>query len=573
MESGVPHYKDNTDLKATLYKGIGLHADKYSAADICFICDITGTMEKFIGVIKKTLREFVNSMQSTINTDPRVAFIGFRDKEDDKQIEFKDFTTNPKELVEFIRKVKCMGGGDVCEDLVTPLKYALGLDWRSDLIYVYLLVEAPAHGRSYHDDAATDDYLDDDKNKELEKLVYHYKKNKINLVVLRCNSQVDLTISKMKEYYDLGDEKLIVIDMEKKDILKEDFTKNFVITVSKEFSDSYSSSRYSNFRVIKNKKIAMDTIDSDQNLDFGKKFEGVVHTGMVKNLDFATRKFGYKIEFTKSAKFNCIIGAVQLGTGTFAECHPLKVDEDSNYVAKLPKTMVEDVEKLKPDVEGSLLAKYFAEKFNFYLKKTEKKSSPKSINVLSLVIIENLGKAEVRRARVFLAQKLLGGEYMKFNNNYGWVNSNPMSANLLAQAFSHFTFEYSMGTMIVVDIQGITEEEGNLSLTDPAIHSMMYKEHFGETNHGKLGILRFFKTHKCNEYCKRLYLTDLRNAEQMKALEAKAGKEEEKELYEEFEGKIKEWQKRIRNFNPAKEPVLSVIEEEPEEVSEYVKVS
>lgn len=573
MESEVLHYKDNTKLKATLYKGLGQSADRYSAADICFICDITGTMDKFIAVIKKTLRDFVSGMHATINTDPRVAFIGFRDKDDDKQIEFKDFTTNPKELVEFIRKVRCSGGGDVCEDLVAPLKYALNLDWRSDLIYVYLLVEAPAHGKSYHDDAATDDYLDDDKDKLLEKLVYHYRKSKINLVVLKCSNQVDLTISKMKEYYNSGGEELTVVDMKEKDVLKEDFTKNFIITLSKDFENSYSCSRQKNFRLVKQKKTDSDVVTAAQEIDFGKEFKGVLHTGMVTNLSFEARKFKYDIVLSKSAIFDCKIGASQLGTGVFAECHPLNVDKDSNYVAKLPKTLVKDVEELKPDVKGTLFAKYFADKFNFYLKKIEKKSDSKIINVISLVIIENLGEVAVKRAKVFLAQRLLDGEYMKFNNNYGWVNSSPTRANLLAQAFSHFTYEYSVGTMIVVDIQGIADENGNLCLTDPAIHSAMFKGDFGETNHGKLGIMRFFKTHHCNDYCKCLCLTDLRNAEEMKALGAGADKEEEKELCEEFEGRIKEWQKRIRSFNPIKEPVLSVIEEEPEFVNEYVKAS
>eukprot|EP00826_Nyctotherus_ovalis_P065225 TRINITY_DN9583_c0_g1_i15.p1 TRINITY_DN9583_c0_g1~~TRINITY_DN9583_c0_g1_i15.p1 ORF type:complete len:589 (-),score=160.73 TRINITY_DN9583_c0_g1_i15:186-1952(-) len=573
VEFGMPYYKDNNTLKSILYSEIDMANEKFSAADVCFICDITGSMSTHIEVVRSILIDFVNNVRSIINTQPRISFIGFRDKKDKNQIEFKNFTTNPHEMVEYLKGITCTGGDDECEDLITPLKKALTLDWKSDLIYVYLLIDSPSHGTRYHDGKAGDSHPGDDKDRMIEKLSYHLTKSKINLVVLKCNNSVDTMIKIMREYYDTELNKLNVIEITHRDVMKANFAKNFLITPSKDFGNSFANSQFRNFKRIRHKAFEAETYESELELDFARTFIGVVYTGSITNLSYETQKYKYKLSLIKSVEFNCSISNTRIGVGTFAQCFPLVIDGDKDYVAKISRETPKDFDELSLDIEASLFAKYFADKFTHYLKQVDMRDGAAASNsfrlssfkVLPLVIIESIKAKKGSKMKYFLAQKLLSGEYKKYNNNYGWKLPEESLGNLLAQAFSHFTYEYSMGTMIVVDIQGIESRSGELTITDPAVHSILYKGRFGNTNHGKIGIMRFFKTHKCNNFCKKLFLSDPAKVD--KALDAKMRKKFEKEkglnhLYEECEKEIEARRKRIKSFDPRSEPKLASIEEE-----------
>jgi len=99
---------------------------------------------------------------------------------------------------------------------------------------------------------------------------------------------------------------------------------------------------------------------------------------------------------------------------------------------------------------------------------------------------------------LYNTEPYLRGEYLKHNDNSGHVDTQ----ELLPQAFSHFSYEASNQTLIVVDIQGV----GNY-YTDPQIHSFN-GEGFGLGNLGQSGIRKFLQSHKCNRLCKALGLRD-----------------------------------------------------------------
>merc|ERR1712032_1052667 len=101
--------------------------------------------------------------------------------------------------------------------------------------------------------------------------------------------------------------------------------------------------------------------------------------------------------------------------------------------------------------------------------------------------------------RCYNAEQFLEGTYVKYNNNTGQVNDSDDDANLLAQAFSHFSHDRSGGASIIVDIQGV-----GMRWTDPQMHS--HDCCFGDGDHGDKGIAMFFETHKCNKYCNNLAL-------------------------------------------------------------------
>ena len=87
------------------------------------------------------------------------------------------------------------------------------------------------------------------------------------------------------------------------------------------------------------------------------------------------------------------------------------------------------------------------------------------------------------------------------------------------------------------------KERDEITITNPAIHSYMLKDHFGETNHG---MIKFFKTH---EY-KKLMLLDPKTIDKSKIKNMKEEYKKEKDLdcsYKDFAINLDPW-KNVSNL-------------------------
>jgi hypothetical protein len=73
------------------------------------------------------------------------------------------------------------------------------------------------------------------------------------------------------------------------------------------------------------------------------------------------------------------------------------------------------------------------------------------------------------------------------------------------QAFSHWTYQYTHGDLLVCDLQGV-QGASSFQMTDPAIHSRRARVRFGQTDHSARGQRAFFATHRCNALCRFLNL-------------------------------------------------------------------
>lgn len=101
--------------------------------------------------------------------------------------------------------------------------------------------------------------------------------------------------------------------------------------------------------------------------------------------------------------------------------------------------------------------------------------------------------------------------FEKFTSNNGWIaDENDVGWAVLAlEAFSHYTYHRSGGSLIVCDLQGRHLDNtryrrgGNsktrFELTDPAICSR--HRGYGPTDLGEKGIESFFANHVCNRFC------------------------------------------------------------------------
>ncbi|XP_058851072.1 transient receptor potential cation channel subfamily M member 7-like [Acipenser ruthenus] len=109
----------------------------------------------------------------------------------------------------------------------------------------------------------------------------------------------------------------------------------------------------------------------------------------------------------------------------------------------------------------------------------------------------------------FAIEECITGEFRKFNNNNGdeIVPTNMLEETMLA--FSHWSYEYTRGELLVLDLQGVGE-----NLTDPSViksgekgsHDMI----FGPANLGDDAIKNFRAKHHCNSCCRKLKLPDLK---------------------------------------------------------------
>ncbi|XP_006145577.1 transient receptor potential cation channel subfamily M member 6, partial [Tupaia chinensis] len=106
-------------------------------------------------------------------------------------------------------------------------------------------------------------------------------------------------------------------------------------------------------------------------------------------------------------------------------------------------------------------------------------------------------------------EKYMTGEFRKYNNNNGdeIIPSNTLEELMLA--FSHWTYEYTRGELLVLDLQGVGE-----NLTDPSVIKPEDKQSrgmvFGPANLGEEAIRNFIAKHRCNSCCRKLKLLDLK---------------------------------------------------------------
>uniref|UniRef100_A0A669Q980 non-specific serine/threonine protein kinase n=1 Tax=Phasianus colchicus TaxID=9054 RepID=A0A669Q980_PHACC len=119
-------------------------------------------------------------------------------------------------------------------------------------------------------------------------------------------------------------------------------------------------------------------------------------------------------------------------------------------------------------------------------------------------------------------EKYMTGEFRKYNNNNGDEITPSSLLEELMLAFSHWTYVYTRGELLVLDLQGVGE-----NLTDPSVIKPEDKKSgkmvFGPANLGEDAIRNFIAKHHCNSCCKRLKLPGIQTGSRLLAPNCSSG--------------------------------------------------
>ena len=534
------NYRGTPDIlaveqKPLLYAGLLDLISQVQQADICIICDITGSMEKYVNTIKKTIKDLLPQITKTTMMLPRFAFVGYRDHKDEEQFVIHDFTDNCDKLIQFLDNVKIEGGGDQCEDIKGALKVASKLKWRNNFMMVVLIADAPTHGKNYHD-AEGDDFPEEDKQPNIEDLIIAYSKC-VHLTMIKCNHTTDKMSKIFSTLYARS-------PMVYQDFLLEGAEESlklpFFTTFSNAFNTSIRAGRYKVTPIIeeiKNEeyesratvigepiKIKFHRIDSIINPDFS-------FLGKDNSTNLYKSKLGIDFKFAPGEWKDFCVKLPKIASGTFRNAYKLFNPSQMNeeYILKVSKEtgQFSTIESIKEEFANYVVSNYLASQFNKFYKETPLIFFDCLVGEISEEDLSS--KPYLNKNRFVFVERFMEGNFQKFSNNYGWVMETYIEKQhfskpfQLSQAFSHWTYEHSGGVYLVVDLQGFYDESTKkLYLTDPAVHSSLFSGHFGLTNIGKYGVTKFCLTHKCDtecEFCKLYPIQRILNSSPAQNLE------------------------------------------------------
>ncbi|KAL5477847.1 hypothetical protein EMCRGX_G024696 [Ephydatia muelleri] len=376
-------------------------------------------------------------------------------------------------------------GGDAAEDVLGGLKVVIEqLSWRSNDAATKVLIhiaDAPCHGQMYHDSNVGDSYPDGD-------------------LTINPSDLLDCLYKQHIQYY-FG-------------YIKKQATEKMIAVFNGILCKYSGESCYiKELDATNPESVEVLVFNSlEESITKTLSFSGHIPKGLVEldphvpNWDdeVASEKGiitpSVRPTLTENEVILClpsVLATVKRGTQPFAmgTCryayHGYIVDTNTHVVLKENKNDTRFKRYLE-NYHAHLTAVVYAMQFN-----REKPDTVEAIHFVSFSLLEIKGNSGWKH---FSVEPYIEGEYVKFNNNAGYVaKSSKMNDTL--QAFSHYTWQKSGKRFIVCDLQGVVTKSGAL-LTDPSIHSCTEELlRYGPTNLGAEGIETFFSHHKCSTVC------------------------------------------------------------------------
>lgn len=118
--------------------------------DLAFAMDTTGSMGSYIDTARNNIRQIVEEIVAKESSDVRLALVEYRDhppQESTFVTQVHDFTSQVRDMKEWLDASRAKGGGDEPEAVADALHDVLKLSWRPEATKICVLVsDAPPHG-------------------------------------------------------------------------------------------------------------------------------------------------------------------------------------------------------------------------------------------------------------------------------------------------------------------------------------------------------------------------------------------------------------------------------------------
>eukprot|EP01031_Cornospumella_fuschlensis_P028362 gene28362-34241_t len=517
--------------------------------DLVFLMDLTSTMGSYILDVKANICKLIDCINA-MSVDFRIAIVGYRDHGDKERLVTLEFTQDMEEVIEFLNRQKAEGGGDEAEDVLGGMHVVAFRDnwWREGAQrVVYHIADAPCHGSSFHSRLVEDRHPNghkDDPDKSLLEILQKLKADRVKYIFMSINNSTDLMINRFNTIVAKGlDDGKVDDTLSSSDKFIETLVYTAdMLSVMHLICQSISAHLSSSSSVTSADPDSKEGIDIDELEFIHSSPAGVIGTNVVHYQllplpagleDFLSEETNRCVAWTEPsipirAEINVAIFAE--GTQRFARkgqhCSPGS-GQESPVVFKtlrLQQGRLSRLTALKCEtfLSNHHAATFCAQEFNRH----RPTGCPAIVYIDAWV--SNFG--ECKHAPYMICEDMLP-QYETYSNNIGYVAPNPTRLGTnhdAVQAFSHWTFCFTRGDLMVVDCQGcFSPERKTFLLTDPALNSIKLQK-FGRTNMAVKGYMKFFSSHKCNQYCIQMnidkerptdaQLAELKKKERMKTI-------------------------------------------------------
>ena len=475
-----------------------IRAKETKTIDVAFVVDSTTSMRGRIEGAKEKITEIQRRICKTVGVGAtvRMAVVAYRDYKSSHPLEVQEFTEDVEKVLRFLQTLRVEFGHDSCEDVIGGLQRAVQLQWEAKTRIMYLMSDSPPHGRRFYDAATQpfvskrfskrnlDDHPDDPKQWEpTDNVMSHTVQLRIHFVGLQYRG----TCKKMFETFSnlrTSQKGLQEDGLQTLVLGPSNDTDDFVKCVLKSTSASLKSSLTHGATAMKQHLSSDDTLNLDETVEIHWKMcqEWPLVQVLATSVDV---QWGSKTK-TNTTVHRFHIREKPFASGRMRYAFPAVSEDGQRFVIKVHKSKQnQTADAALADAETQAFARQFAVAFS------------RQVPEYSIQFLE-VWKLSFQRwpvARYATLEQFVPGRYEKYTSNAGYKSDS--QGSVLAEAFSHFTWQYSGGRVMVTDLQGFCQS----ILTDPQIHCKK-KGSFSRGNLGIDGMDQFFHSHQCNALCR-----------------------------------------------------------------------
>ncbi|CAD8068123.1 unnamed protein product [Paramecium sonneborni] len=498
--------------------------ESHGKIEVCFLIDVTGSMDPYKEQAMKCIKESMKNIKIKTNRDALWATIAYQDFGELKQLgglykQF-NFTPNPKEIEDYLSEIPCTGGGDAAEDIRGGIMQMIkNLHWSKTFKIAVLICDAPTHGKRYNG-GVSDRY----PNEDIEDAINLLIDNNILLVAILFNKVTLQMFEEIKKMYQSADKEELLLFADLEHTEQGRIWQELVDLVSqasqRATQTNNKGTRSKNNQANKRSQSgAMEALCKQIKDPFQfDKLPGVTTIPVkfgVFRVELKQDSFEANIENLKRLDINrdytiyqegqwdCIRTEKYFAQGQMKQVYLMKRQNNQNelYVIKMPigDLTYSSQESAVVECRSHLISKCLMKKFIRDLQEARDRID-RSIKIPEVQYSDFLILKDMDRGNSFwIAERYFTGEFVKYNNNYGFISDDNSDINHLAQAYTYYTYFISNFTYMVNDVQGV----GNY-FTDPALNTK--DSNFDETDMGIDGQSMYMVNYEGKKHMGRKYL-------------------------------------------------------------------